>query len=368
VTTVKRDDTPKCSTAPKCLTRGSARRTLKVMDLNRRQREVLAGIVREYISTGEAVGSRTLVRRQGIDQSAATVRNVMADLEEAGLLSQPHTSAGRVPTASGLRFFVDRLMKLNQLSEAQKRDILTRYRLSNLELQQMLRQVSQLLSDFSKQCAVVLVPRSESAVLKRMEFVQISEDRVIAVLVMSSGLVQNRLLRPPSPLDPSEVERVHRYLNELCKGKTLREVRDVVARELENEEVRYDKHLSQALQMSAEVLDQPAEDELVIGGQERLLDHPNVDRDQIKELISGIEHKRLVLGLLDETMDGEGVQVFIGSETRESRLRDFTVIASAYGGQNPLGTLGVLGPSNMNYGRVIPFVDFAADLLTELLS
>jgi heat-inducible transcriptional repressor len=202
VTTVKRDDTPKCSTAPKCLTRGSARRTLKVMDLNRRQREVLAGIVREYISTGEAVGSRTLVRRQGIDQSAATVRNVMADLEEAGLLSQPHTSAGRVPTASGLRFFVDRLMKLNQLSEAQKRDILTRYRLSNLELQQMLRQVSQLLSDFSKQCAVVLVPRSESAVLKRMEFVQISEDRVIAVLVMSSGLVQNRLLRPPSPLDP----------------------------------------------------------------------------------------------------------------------------------------------------------------------
>jgi heat-inducible transcriptional repressor len=148
----------------------------------------------------------------------------------------------------------------------------------------------------------------------------------------------------------------------------LREVRDVVARELENEEVRYDKHLSQALQMSAEVLDQPAEDELVIGGQERLLDHPNVDRDQIKELISGIEHKRLVLGLLDETMDGERGSGVYRSETRESRLRDFTVIASAYGGQNPLGTLGVLGPSNMNYGRVIPFVDFAADLLTELLS
>ena len=335
--------------------------------LNERQREVLAAIVREYIVTGEAVGSRTLVRRQGIEQSPATIRNVMADLEEHGLLVQPHTSAGRVPSESGLRFFIDRLMQTREISEGERREILSRYSLSNVELQELLREVSRLLSEVSEQCAIVLVPRSDASVLKHIEFIPIGERRLIAVLVMGSGLVQNRLVLVPQELDRSELERVHNYLNSLCAGKTLSEVRDRVAHALEDERSTYDQTVRHALELGASVLKRPMEDELVIDGKARLLDHPQVEREQMKALLNGIEQKRAVLTLLEETLHGEGVQVFIGAETKQQEFRNYALIASAYGASTPLGTLGVLGPTNMDYPRVISLVDFSAGILSHLL-
>lgn len=338
------------------------------MELDARHREILAAIVRDYILTGEAVGSRSLVQRHGIEQSPATVRNVMSDLEERGLLRQPHTSAGRLPTESGLRFFVDRLMTVRDLSEHEQAEILAHYQLSNVELQSLLREISRLLSDVSQQCALVLVPRSEVSLLERVEFVPLEGSRLLAVLVLSSGLVQNRLVRLRQPLRPEELARVHHYVNEVCVGSTLSEVRRRVQGELENEQTRYDEVLRRGLEVGAEVLDRPVEDELVIEGKARLLDHPGFDREETKALLSTIEHKRHVLQLLDETMLGEGVKVFIGAETKQEELRNCAVVASRYGGATPLGTLGVIGPSSMDYARVISLVDFTAGILTRVLA
>ena len=338
------------------------------MELGPRAQEILAALVREYILTGEAVGSRTLVRRHGIQQSAATVRNVMADLEEQGLLRQPHMSAGRVPTDIGLRFFVDRLMQARQLSDAEEQDIRSRYQLSNPELQTLLREVSRLLSDISKQCALVLTPRRELSRLKRIEFVPLSQGRMIAVLVMGSGVVQNRLVEVTAPLSPEELEAVHRYLNQLCEGRELHDVRRVVQEELDKEQNRYDSLVARALALGVEALGGPSEAEVMIEGQSNLLDHPELtDPEELKALLRAVEEKRLVLRLLDETVGAEGVQVFIGAETREAEMRSCSVVLKAYGGQRPLGTLGVIGPSNMDYPRVISIVDFAAELLTDFL-
>lgn len=338
------------------------------MELSARAQEILAAIVREYILTGEAVGSRTLVRQQGINQSPATVRNVMSDLEDAGLLHQPHASAGRIPTDLGLRFFVDRLMKTRELTHAEQQEILARYKLSNLELQELLREVSRLLSDLSQQCALVLVPRSDAAKLKRIEFVAIRQRKMIAVLVLDSGQVLNRLL-DVEPLSREEIEGVHRYLNELCVGNSLGEVRRLVEQALESEQSRYDRIAARALALGIQALrSEPTPDEVLVEGQSRLLDAPvGRDPEQARALLRAIEEKRTVLRLLDETIRGEGVQVFIGAETKEEEIKSCAVVARAYGGSNAVGTLGVIGPSSMDYPRVIPVVEFTAGLLTRVL-
>lgn len=338
------------------------------MKIGPRERDILAAICRQYILTGEPVGSRALVRRQGIEQSAATVRNVMADLEERGLVQKPHTSAGRVPTDVGLRFFVDRLMSARALSEAEQAEIRKRFQLSNVELQALLREISRLLSEVSQQCAVVLVPRSEASQLRRIEFVPLRQGQMLAVLVMSSGLVQNRLLPFGEALLADELEHVHRYLNDLCAGRELSEVRRVVAEELENEQVRYDKLMQRALRLGAEAVATPGADELVIDGQSNLLERAEGgDLDQVKALLKAVEEKKVVLRLLEETIQARGVQVFIGAETNEQEMRGSALVASAYGEGRPLGTVGVLGPSNMDFPRVLPLVDYTAAVLTELL-
>ena len=336
------------------------------MDLSARAREVLGAIIKEYIVSGEAIGSRTLVKRHSIDQSPATVRNVMADLEEHGLLHQPHTSSGRVPTDSGLRFYVDRLMQVRDLTEAQRREIVARYDLTGSELQGILREVTRLLSEVSQQCAVVLVPRSEVSTLRRIEFLRIGESRLLAVLVMSSGIVQNRLIDMPGQ-GSLELQRMHNYLNELCAGHELGEVRRLVQRELEDERNHYDEMISQALKLGAEALERPIEDELVVEGTTNLFNHPGIDRDQLKQLMRSMEQKQAVLQLLDRTMLAEGVQVFIGAETRQEEMKKCALVTSSYGGERALGTLGVIGPTNMDYPRVISLVDFTAGILTRFL-
>jgi heat-inducible transcriptional repressor len=339
------------------------------VELSPRAQEILAAIVREYILSGEAVGSRTLVRRQGINQSPATVRNVMADLEEQGLLLQPHTSAGRVPTDAGLRFFVDRLMQARELTTAERQEILSRYKLSNVELQELLREVSRLLSDLSQQCALVLVPRTEAAKLKHIEFVAIRPGVMIAVLVLDSGQVLNRLLNVAELPLPRELDGIHRYLSDLCLGKSLSEMRRLVELELASEQNRYDATVSRALELGKQAAAEPAPDEVLVEGQSRLLEvGAGKDPEQARALLRAIEEKRLLLRLLDETIRGEGVQVFIGAETRQEEMRSCAVVASAYGGASrPLGTLGVIGPSSMDYARVIPLVDFTATALSKLL-
>jgi heat-inducible transcriptional repressor len=339
------------------------------MELSQRAREVLAAIVREYMVTGDAVGSQTLVRHQGINQSPATVRSIMSDLEDQGLLTHPHTSAGRIPTDVGLRFFVDRLMQVRELTLLERQEILSRFRLSNLELQELLREVSRLLSELSQQCALVLVPRTEASTLSRVEFVSIRQGKMIAVLVLNSGVVVNRLLNIKETFSVAELEQVHHYINDLCQGKTLPEVRRLVQEKLEREQTQYDRLMTSALALGAEAVAEPLEDEVVVEGQSRLLDAPMTQNvEEMKSLLRTLDEKKLILRLLDETIRGEGVKIFIGAETREEEMRHCAVVASAYGGKTPLGTLGIIGPSCLDYPRVVPLVDFSASILTRILA
>ncbi|MCB9556822.1 MAG: heat-inducible transcription repressor HrcA [Deltaproteobacteria bacterium] len=336
------------------------------MELDPRAREILAAICSEYIVTGDAIGSRALVKKNKMSESAATVRNVMADLEEQGLVQKAHSSAGRIPSESGLRFFVDRLMQVRDLSTDEQSDLRRRYQVNNVEFQELLRQVTRLLTDVSRQCALLLVPRSEHALLRRLEFVPLGSKRMIAVLLMSNGLVQNRVVDiAPSEFSDRELQQVHHYLNELCAGRELHDIRTIVAEQLADERTRYDQLRERALKLGAEATARPAEDEVVVGGQSKILEHP--DPEVMRSLLRAIEGKQTVLRLLDHTIEANGIQVFIGAETQDETMRGCAVVASAYGGSNALGTIGVIGPSNMDYPRVLPAVDFAAGLLTDIL-
>ena len=338
------------------------------MTLSERGQNVLTAVVKEYMLRGEPVGSSSLKRLYGLKQSPATIRNVMSELEDEGLLLQPHTSAGRVPSDQGLRFYVDRLMRVRDLTTDDMQEVMSRYELNNVEVQDLLREVSRLLSDLSQQCTVIVAPRAESSTLERIEFVQIRHNRLIAVLVTRSGLVQNRMLNIDDELSRDEMTAIHNYLNELCVGKKLGDVRRLVQRELDKDQNRYDELVTMALHLGAQALAEPSDAEVLVEGHSRLLDHPRgFNPDEMKNVLRGLEEKRLVLGLLDKTIEADGVKVFIGAETREEEMRSCALVASAYGGKRPLGTLGVIGPSSMDYPRVVSLVDFSAGILTELL-
>ena len=340
------------------------------MALDTRSRDVLNAVVQEYILNGDAVASGKLVCSQGLNQSASAVRNIMSRLTDEGLLRQPHTSAGRIPTDQGLRYFVDQLMNANEITSEDRRQIMAQYKLSNVELQEMLREVSRLLSDLSRQCALVLVPRVETARVQRIQFVPLPPDRMIAILVTDAGLVQNRILEVDQELSPSELEGVHSYLNELCHGRELRELQGLVKGELEREQTHYNELVEKALQLAARALpeenNEPAT--MLVQGQSRLLGHARPpELEQMKAVFRAVEEKRTVLQLLDETIRADGVKVFIGAETGVEPMSGYSLVASSYGGSSSLGTLGVLGPSNMDYPLVVPLVDFTADLLTQFL-
>lgn len=338
------------------------------MKLSRRALEVLSSVVQEYILTGDPVGSKKLVQQYGLEQSSATVRNVMAALEDQGFLLQPHTSAGRVPTDQGLRLYVDRLMQWREITPAQRQEIRARYDLSNMEVQELLREVSRILADLSKHCALVLVPRSESSVLKRIEFLPLRKGKMIAVLLMETGILQNRMLEISEELSASDLVKIHNYLNELCDGRELHEVRRLVRQELERQQDKYDRLVSQALDLGSRALAGPSEDQVLVEGQSRLLDHSKgFDPEELKAVLRAVDEKEQVLKLLDETARAERVQVFIGAETGGEQMRGCSVVASAYGDHKTLGTLGVIGPSSMNYSHIIPLVDFTADILTAHL-
>lgn len=352
------------------------------MNINSRARQILAAITQEYLATGEAVGSRTVTRRYGVDLSPATVRNVMSDLEELGLIRQPHTSAGRIPTDLGLRFFVDSLLteKVSHLSPREREDLAGRYAFSTREIDAALRDAGKVLSELSNHTVVVTMPRSEIEVLKHIEFVRVRDDMLLAVLVGTTGRVQNKLVPVPpgdGPLRDGDLDRIHNYLNDKLEGRTLSEVRLLIEQELASERIRYDALAQRALRLQKQALPDPdgrKEEGVYVTGQANLIGHllkeePPPDPARFKALLRTLEDRRLLLRLLEQTEAASGLQVFIGAETAVPELQEQTVVAASYtDGARPLGALGVIGPTRMNYSRVIALVDFTAQLLSGLIS
>ncbi len=339
-------------------------------DLSQRAKLVLASVVARYISTAEPVGSRTVSKQDNVEVSPATIRNVMMDLEEMGYLSQPHVSAGRVPTADGLRFYVDSILELGDLDKASK-DMIRRQMgdTRELDLGDVFKSTSRALSMISKQTSLVAAPNPEQEVFRHMEFVLLSPGLILVVLVSMSGGVQNRVIEAEEDLDQEDLDKSTRYLNELLKDLNLSQVKRKVAQEMAQEKNRFDKVLSRALSLGQKAVATPMEGDLYIDGQINLLGQPEFsDVARLKGIFRAFEEKSTLLRLLDKAMTAGGVRLLIGSESELAGLEGISLVTSSYGdGETPLGALGVIGPTRMDYSVVIPMVDFTARLVSRIL-
>ncbi len=336
-------------------------------DLNRRAQKILHAVVTEYLHGGDAVGSRTVTRRHDLGLSPATVRNVMADLEEMGLLEQRHTSAGRVPTPSGLRFFIDSLLKVRALSAREKEEI--RERVIAPTPDAVMQRASRLLSDLTQHAAVIIAPDPEHQRLHQIEFVPLRDGKLIAVLVTADGRIENRLI-VDAQVDSTRLERIHNYLNQLLRGMTLDEVRERVIRELAEDKHQYDEAAATALRLGHRVFVEHKERsaDVLVTGQANLLDDELV-AERARELIRTLDDKETLVRLLDRTRTADGLQVFLGAETAMSALATSSVVAVSYGPEEqPIGALAVIGPMRMNYSKVMSVVDVTADTVSQVLA
>ena len=337
--------------------------------LDERHRRILFAVVTEYIASGKPVGSRRIAKRYAIKLSPATIRNALADLEDADLLHQPHTSAGRVPTDAGFRCFVDAMATAGEISVAHRTALIQRLR--DLEPgADAVRETGQLLSGLTGTATIIARPPVTEAALEELRFMRLSGGRTLAVLVARSGGVENRVVVAELNIDDHTLERVNNYLRELVQGRTLRAVRDALAVRLATERDQYDVLRKQAQRMvEATVEGQAEETQVVIEGQGTLFHRPEFgDAEKIRGYLSAFEEKQKLLELLEQTLLADGVQVFIGSEAALEDVQDISMISSPYRRDgSSIGSFGIVGPTRMDYRKFVPLVGFAANLLSDVL-
>lgn len=335
--------------------------------LDPRARQLLRSLVHQYIEHGEPVGSRTLARQSGLDVSAATIRNIMADLEELGLVAAPHTSAGRVPTAHGYRVFVDSLVQAPQPDEALVRQLAQQLP-KGQGTQGLLAGATELLSSMSHSVGVVTVPQRAAFAFRHIEFVPIDAQRVLVVIVFMDHEVQNRIILTRRPYAPAELEQTANYLNRHYAGRTLPDIRAALLRELREAKSELERTLAAAVELSAEALPE-AGDDMLLAGQTRLMGSPDLnDVERLRSLFDAFAQKREILGLLERCARAQGVRIFIGEETGLAPFGGCTVVTAPYAVDGRvLGVLGVIGPTRMAYEQVIPMVQATAELVGRAL-
>ena len=335
--------------------------------LDPRARQLLRTLIGRYIHDGEPVGSQTLARHAGLDVSPATIRNILADLEDIGLLSAPHTSAGRVPTVQGYRVFVDSLLQVKPLREAE----LARLRseiASGTSTQSLLGNASELLSAMTHFVGVVSAPKREQFAFRHIDFVPLDGQRVLAILVFADNDVQNRIIQTRRAYDAGELERIANYLNQHCAGRPLADIRATLLHELQGARTEMEALLAHTIELAEQAL-VPASDDMVLAGQTRLMGVQELaDLDRLRELFDAFARKREILQLLERTMRAPGVRIFIGEETGLAPLEGVSLVTAPYTARGQvLGVVGVIGPTRMAYERVIPVVQAAADALGAAL-
>lgn len=340
-------------------------------ELGDRAKEVLGAIVREYIQSGTPVGSSSLRRTSDFDVSSATLRNVMADLEALGYLEKPHTSAGRVPTDRGYRFFVDTLVRTKEPAQRERELIEQGIASPELEgpIESVLQEAGKVLHFLSRHAGLVLAPRAAAARFDRIEFIRLRENRVLAILIGADGAVQNRPISLEFPVSAEELVHASNYLTELLRETPFEEIRGRISAQMEREQSLYDQLVSKALKLGFAASAPTASERVLIEGTGALLDGPDfADLVRIRALFKALEEKSQLLKLLDSVQRAGELQIFIGNESAFSASGDVTVIASPYGGPDRvLGAVGVIGPTRMNYQRVIPLVNFTAQVLSRVL-
>jgi heat-inducible transcriptional repressor len=336
-----------------------------------RAQHLLRVLIQRYIREGQPVGSRTLSKDSGLDLSPATIRNVMSDLEDLGLVSAPHTSAGRVPTAKGYRVFVDTLVRYRQ-PKAPDIDKLRKQIQGQVDdAQALVASVSNLLSDITSLAGVVTVPRGQHAALRQIEFLPLSDNRILAILVINDRDVQNRILHTDREYSASELQQAANYINEHYAGVEIEKIRDRIVEDLETTRDTMNQAMIDivAVAQSAMTDEEAATAKFVLTGETKLMDFAELsDVDTLRRLFEAFSRKRLMLDLLDRSIHADGVQVFIGEESGYRILDNCSVVTAPYKlDDDTVGVLGVIGPTRMAYDRVVPIVDITARLLKSAL-
>ncbi len=341
--------------------------------LTERSRDVFRTLVQQYIDEGDPVGSRTLTRALTENISAATVRNVMQDLEHLGLLDSPHTSAGRVPTQYGMRMFVDSLLEIGDLPAIERKKIEKTIDRDDNDMARVLDQATSVLSGLSHGAGLVLAPKSE-APIKQIEFVLLSPDRAMVVLVTADGQVENRIFAPPPGQTPTSMREAANFLNAIVNGRTLSEVKNIIATEISTHRRELDTLAQQMVRDGIAIWENQgdAQERLIVRGVSNLIDSDavNDDLERIKTLFDDLERKRDLAEFLELSEDAEGVRVFIGSENKLFSLSGSSLVVSPYmnADRKIIGAVGVIGPTRLNYGRIVPIVEYTAQLVGRILS
>jgi heat-inducible transcriptional repressor len=345
--------------------------TSRLGDLNERSRQVLRHIVDAYVETGEPVGSRSISRRLGMALSPATIRNVMSDLEEAGLLYAPHTSAGRLPTDRGLRLFVNGLLELGDLTQDERQTIDGKCAAAGRSVPEVMEEASQLLSGLSRCAGLVVAPKAERT-LKHIEFLHLGPGRALVVLVTEDGQVENRIIDVPMGLPSSSLVEASNFLASRLVGRTLAEARAAVMTEMEQHKAELDSLTSRVVEAGlATWAGGNIGGALIVRGQANLLENVTAlsDLERIRALFAALETKESLAKLLDSAETAEGVQIFIGAQNELFGLAGCSMVIAPYrdSRQKIVGAVGVIGPTRINYARVIPMVDYTARVIGRIL-
>jgi heat-inducible transcriptional repressor len=342
-------------------------------DMNERSREIFRRLVEGYLESGGPVGSRTLTRTLNEKVSAATVRNVMQDLEFLGLLDSPHISAGRVPTQLGLRMFVDGLLEVDQLSKEDQLKLDQTVDRNSQDVSSVLDRVGSTLSALTHGASLVLTPKQEQPI-KHIEFVSLSPDRALVVLVYSNGDVENRLFTPPVGQTPSAMREAANFLNAVLEGRTLSELLSTIQDDVDLRRQEIDSLAQELVTQGLAVWQTQGDDNerLIVRGRGNLLESEahEEDLERIRNLFDDLERKRDIAEFLELTEQGDGVRIFIGSENKLFSLTGSSLVVSPYmnSERKIVGAIGVIGPTRLNYGRIVPLVDYTAQLVGKLIS
>lgn len=343
-------------------------------ELNDRSKEVFRRVVESYLTSGDPVGSRTLTRDFSEKISAATIRNVMQDLEYLGLLDSPHVSAGRIPTQLGLRMFVDGLLEVGTVTSADREMLDSTMGDNAPDVAATLDKISATLSAVTRGASLVLAPKHEEAPIRHVEFVNLAPQRALVVLVFADGHVENRLFTPPPGLTPSALREAANFLNALAGGRTLSDLRGSVRQDIDRRRQEIDSLARQMVDSGLAVWEHAGEvgERLIVRGRANLLEGSaeSDDMDRVRRLFDDLERTRDIADFLDLTEQGEGVRIFIGSENKLFSLSGSSLVVSPYmnADRKIIGAVGVIGPTRLNYGRVVPIVDYTAQLVGRLVA
>ncbi len=340
-------------------------------ELNDRSREVFRRVVEGYLESGDPVGSRTLTRTMSEKVSAATIRNVMQDLEFLGLLDSPHVSAGRIPTQLGLRMFVDGLLEVATVADEDREKLDATLGSNERDVGTMLDRIGLALSGITHGASLVLTPKRQ-APIKHIDFVNLGADRALVVLVFADGHVENRIFAPPPGLTPSAMREAANFLNAMAEGLTLSDLRERITSEIDRHRQQIDRLAQELVENGLAVWAHEGEpyERLIVRGRSNLIEGNETDLERIRTLFDDLERKRDIAEFLELAEEGEGVRIFIGSENRLFSLSGSSLVVSPYmnADRKIVGAVGVIGPTRLNYGRIVPIVDYTAQLVGKLLS